>query len=283
MIVVTGATGNVGRALVTQLTDNGTPVRALTRDPDRARLPAAADVARLDHTSPDTYPALFDGADALFLHRSALGDNGTELLAAARKNGIRRIVVLSSLIVTEDADDTQRAHPIYVEHEKLEQLVRDTGLDWTFLRPGFFATNTFQWAPQIRTGDTVRDPFADFAAAPVHEADIAAVAARALLDDGHAGRAHRLTGPEAVTSRDMVAAIGRALGRDLTFTEIPREDVGPDLYPHIPPQMLPALLDSFAESVGTEPEITTTVATVTGAPARTFQQWAHDHRDDFSA
>ncbi|MFE0107147.1 SDR family oxidoreductase [Streptomyces sp. NPDC059009] len=283
MIVVTGATGNVGRALVTQLTDTGVPVRALTRDPTRAHLPEGAEVARLDHSRPDTYPDLFDGADALFLHRDALGDNGEAFLAAARKSGIRRIVVLSSLIVTEDADDTQRAHPIYVAHEQLENLVRDTGLPWTLLRPGFFATNVLQWAPQITAGDAIRGPFADSTTAPVHEADIAAVAARALLDDGHTGRAYRLTGPEAVTTRDVIATLGRALGRDLTFTEIPREDVTPDLYPHVPPQMLPAILNSMAQSVGNEPEITTTVEAVTGTPARTFQQWAHDHRGDFSA
>ncbi|MFD4632164.1 NAD(P)H-binding protein [Streptomyces sp. NPDC058284] len=282
MIVVTGATGNVGSALVTQLIAERVPVRALSRDPRRADLPAEAHTARLDLTGdlpePAELRALFDGATGLFLHARAVGEHTAALLEAARAQGVRHVAVLSSGIIQDGADTT---HPIHVQHARLEEHVRDSGLDWTFLRPNAFATNAFQWAPQIRTGDTVRGPFPDAVTAPIHEADIAAVAARALLDEGHRGAVHRLTGPAPVTTEEQVHTIGAALGRTLRFVDVPPEDVGPDLFPHVPPHMLPALLRSFGDAVGTEPEITTTVKAVTGTPARTFEEWTADHKDAF--
>lgn len=289
MIVVTGATGNVGRSLVDQLLSAGRPVRAVTRDPRRAQLPPGAETLPADLGDPDGLGGLFDGATAVFLNLSALSgdtplgggaDRTTALLTAARRAGVSRVVMLSSGIIHEGADTT---HPIYVHHAAHEQAVRDSGLRWTFLRPNAFATNARQWAPQIRTQDTVRGPYARSTTAPIHEHDIAAVAATALLDDtdAHAGAAHTLTGPEAVTTAEQIHAIGTALGRDLTFQEIPAEEVGPDLFPHVPVEMLPAVLASFAATVDTEPLITTTVEEVTGTPARTFTRWAEDHRDDF--
>ncbi|APY88826.1 FMN-dependent NADH-azoreductase [Streptomyces alfalfae] len=282
MIVVTGATGNVGRALVDRLGAEGAPVRALTRDPRRARLHPAATVARLDladeHTAPDDLTTALKGATRLFLHLRAAGDHTAALLRAAAEAGVTHVTVLSSGIIQEGADTS---HPIHVMHAELEAHVRHSGLDHTLLRPNAFATNSLQWAPQTHVGDTVRGPFAQAATAPIHEADIAEVAARTLLDDTHRGAVHRLTGPHALTTEQQIHAIGTALGRPLRFIDVPPEDIGPETFPHVPPQMLPALLASFAETVGVEPEITTTVETVTGRPARTFDQWAHDHRDDF--
>ncbi|MFG2499524.1 NAD(P)H-binding protein [Streptomyces sp. NPDC048441] len=281
MIVATGATGNVGRPLVTQLAAAQIPVRALTRDPLRAQLPPGAEVARFDPAAePAALAPLFEGASALFLNRSAVGEHTDAILAAARKGGVQRVVMLSSGIVQDGADET---HPIYVLHADLEKRVRESGLDWTVLRPNAFATNAFQWAEQIRAGDTVRGPFAGALTAPIHEADIAAVAVRALLDDGHHGTVHRLTGPTAVSTDDQIHAIGQELGRDLRFVEVPPEEVTQEMFPHVPAAMLPALLKSFAETVGVAPEITTTVESVTGNPARTFTEWARDHKDDFRA
>jgi uncharacterized protein YbjT (DUF2867 family) len=275
MIAVTGATGNVGRALVERLVTAGRPVRALTRDPQRARLPAGAETVRLRHDDP---AALFDGVTKLFLYVQAGGEHTPGLLAAARAAGVRHVVLLSSAIIEPGADET---HPIHVMHATAERHVRDSGLAWTFLRPGAFATNAFQWAPQIRGGDTVRGVFAEARSAPVHQDDIAAVAERALLDDGHEGTAHRLTGPEAITNAGQVTAIGDALGRELRFTEPAPEEAGPELFPHLPPGTLTALLKSFAAMVGTTPEITDTVREVTGRPARPFAAWAADHTADF--
>lgn len=275
MIVVTGATGNVGRALVERLVAEGRSVRAVSRrDAERTALPPGAEVTRLGSAG------LFEGASKLFLHLQATGDRTGAVLDEARAAGVRHVVMLSSGIIQEGADET---HPIHLVHARAERLVRDSGMEWTFLRPNAFSVNALQWAGQIRGGDTVRGPFADAATAPIHEDDIAAVAARSLLDAGHEGAVHRLTGPEALTNAGQVAAIGRVLGRDLTYVEVPVEEAEADFFPGMPRQVARAVLKSFAALVGTPPEITSTVEEVTGRPARTFAAWAEDHRADFAS
>ncbi|WJV49398.1 NAD(P)H-binding protein [Streptomyces flavofungini] len=282
MIVVTGATGNVGRALVSQLTADRVPVRALTRDPARARLPEGAEVVRFAGPGePEAMAAQFAGASALFLHLAAGGEGAPALLAAAREGGVEHVVVLSSIIVDHDE---AAEHPIHVVHSELERHVRESGLGWTMLRPGAFGTNSLQWAPQVRAGDTVRGPFGDAVSAPVHEADIAAVATVALRDPaGHNGAVYSLTGPEGITTREQIHAVGRAVGRELRFEEIAPDQVPAEMFPHVAPELLPALLKSIGDSVGTRPDVTTTVADVTGRPARTFARWAEDHADEFRA
>ncbi|MFT2014729.1 NAD(P)H-binding protein [Streptomyces sp. 796.1] len=280
MIVVTGASGNVGRSLVSQLLAEGAPVRALTRDPGRAALPAGAEAVRADFADRAGLPALFAGATGLFLNLSAVHGRVPDLLAAATAAGVTRVVLLSSGAVDEGADES---HPVVAHHLAAERAVTASGLRWTLLRPNAFATNSFQWAPQVRAGNTVRGPFAGARTAPIHEADIAAVAVRALLGDGHHAAVYRLTGPEASTTSEQIALIGAAVGRPVTFTEIPRDEVDRDLFPHVPPGMLEAILDAFAAAVTAEPEVTTTVAEVTGRPAHTFARWATDHAADFTA
>ncbi|SOF02353.1 Uncharacterized conserved protein YbjT, contains NAD(P)-binding and DUF2867 domains [Streptomyces sp. OV198] len=274
MIAVTGATGNVGRALVDRLLAAGVPVRALTRAPELASLPEGAEVVWF---GPEESPARFAGATSLFLYAQA---TSVALLEAARAQGVRHVVLLSSGIIHRGVDDT---HPIHVLHATAERRIRDSGLAWTFLRPNAFATNALQWAPQIRTGNTVRGVFADARFAPIHEDDIAAVAERALLDEGHEAAVHHLTGPEAYSNAEQVAAIGAAVGRELTFVEVDPGEAGTELFPHVPPPMLERMLGSFAQTVGVPPEITATVEDVTGAPARTFTRWARDHAAEFTA
>ncbi|MET9080652.1 NAD(P)H-binding protein [Streptomyces sp. NPDC004237] len=275
MIAVTGATGNVGRALVERLVAGGQPVRALTRDPERAGLPDKAEVVKFQA---DDQAALFAGVTRLFLYVQGAGGRMPELLDAARTAGVRHVVLLSSGIIQEGADET---HPIHVMHATAERQIRDSGLAWTFLRPNAFATNALQWAPQIRAGNTVRGVFAGMVTAPIHEDDIAAVAERALLDDGHEGAAHRLTGPAATTNTDQIAAIARAVGRELTFVEVTPREAGPLLFPQTPPELVRGLLKAFEATVGVPPEITTTVEEITGRPARAFARWAEDHAADF--
>ncbi|MFF2813170.1 SDR family oxidoreductase [Streptomyces sp. NPDC058000] len=285
MIVVTGATGNIGRRLVDRLVEEGVPVRALTRDPARAGLPAQVEAVRADLTE-DADPApLLAEADALFLNLAAGGGESVErLIDAAVKADVSRIVLNSSLAVTgTPADETNF---IARSHALVERVIRDSGLEWTFLRGGNYATNAFNWAPAIRENGVVRDPHPGAQSVPVHEADLADVAALALLDrtGTHVGQVYELTGPEVLTNAQQVAAIGEAIGRPTRIEQISEDEAAEAMAgPHFPVAAARELIRLFGRSVdaplfaGTD-----TVERVTGHPARTFAQWARDHAGDFS-
>ena len=147
MIVVTGATGNVGRNLVAGLAADGLAVRALTRDPAAARVPPGVEAVRFDWTMPETFAAAVADATAVFVNAAAVGGSAGEFLTAAKNGGARRAVMLSSFAV-RDGDQT---YSIGTQHKNLEEAVKVSGLDWTFLRCGGFATNTLAWAATIRT------------------------------------------------------------------------------------------------------------------------------------
>ncbi|MFG3117167.1 SDR family oxidoreductase [Streptomyces sp. NPDC048197] len=286
MIVVTGATGNIGRSLVDRLLAHGAAVRALTRDPARAQLPAGAEVVRADLTgSAADFAPLLDGADALFLNLAAGGDRAAlALVEAAAKAGVRRIVLNSSMAVTDTpADETNF---IARMHATLERAVRDSGLEWTFVRGGNYATNALAWGPAIRDSGVVRDAHPGAQGVPVHEADLADVAAVALLDrtGTHNGQAYLVTGPEALTVADQVAEIGRAIGRETRVEQITEEAAAEAMSgPHLPKEAALELVRMFGSTVDAPAfPISDAVERVTGHPARTFAQWARDHVGDFS-
>ncbi|WP_030414742.1 SDR family oxidoreductase [Streptomyces sp. NRRL S-1448] len=286
MIVVTGATGNIGRRLVDRLLADGAAVRALTRDPARAQLPAGAEVVRADLTgSAADFVPLLDGADALFLNLAAGGDRAAlALVEAAAKAGVRRIVLNSSMAVTDTpADETNF---IARMHATLERAVRDSGLEWTFVRGGNYATNALSWAPAIRDSGVVRDAHPGAQGVPVHEADLADVAAVALLDrtGTHNGQAYLVTGPEPLTVADQVAEIGRAIGRETRVEQITEEAAAEAMSgPHLPKEAALELVRMFGSTVDAPAfPISDAVERVTGHPARTFAQWARDHAGDFS-
>src|SRR4051812_5514696 len=189
MLLITGATGTVGRPLIDLLGAAGARVRAVTRDPRAAALPAGAEVVEGDPSRPATIAGALDGVATLFLNPAAAGAAAGDLLTLARDRGVKRVVLLSALAAGEP-------HAIGAHHSALEDTVTASGLDWVILRPGMFAANTIaQWAAQIRAGDVVRGPYAESTDAPIHERDLAEVAARALLTDELTGRRARLTGP----------------------------------------------------------------------------------------
>ncbi|MFF8971298.1 SDR family oxidoreductase [Streptomyces sp. NPDC014995] len=275
---MTGATGNVGRHVVDQLLAAGAAVRALTRNPAGARLPAQAEVAGGDLTRPETVEPALKGVSALFLF-PAPGTAGP-VLRAARESGVRRVVLLSSSAVefgTEGADNA-----IVAYHKEIERQVEESGLEWTFVRPGAFAVNTLQWAPQIRAGGVVRGPYAEAEMAPIHERDIADVATRALLTDGHAGAKYLLTGPESLTQAEQARRIGEAIGRPVRYEEL-APDVAREqmIRNQVPADFADMLLSFQAGLVGVPAEVSATVEEVTGHPARTLGQWAADHAADF--
>ncbi|MFK8848336.1 NAD(P)H-binding protein [Streptomyces sp. Ac-502] len=283
MIVVTGATGNIGRSLVGRLLAEGASVRALTRDPERAGLPAGAETVRADLTGPAALEPALRGADALFLNLAAGGGAvGPAIVGAAVRAGVRRIVLNSSIAVTDGPEDD--ANFVSRMHSVAERAVRASGLEWTFVRGGAYAANALLWAEEIRESGVVRDPLPDAVTSPVHEDDLAAVAAVALLDrtGAHTGQAYVVTGPEARTRAEQVADIGRVLGRPTRLEVAPAEQVAEErATPVLPKEALLELFGLFATTVGTTPPITDTVQQVTGHPARTFEQWARDHAADF--
>jgi uncharacterized protein YbjT (DUF2867 family) len=282
-ILVIGATGNVGRHVVSGLLEAGARVRALTRDPDAAALPAGADVVRGDLSGPDGPDGLeagLDGVGSVFLVWPFGTAEGAPPVLEAVGKYARRIVYLSSMGVREDLE--RQADPITQFHADIERLIERSGLEWTFLRPGGFATNTLGWAQQIRAGDVVRWPFGAMARPLIHERDIAAAAVHALIDDGHGGAKHVLTGPEALTQVEQVHAIGVALGRPLRFEETPREAARQQLIAAWGDASLAdGALTGWARMMDEPEPVTHTVAELTGRPARTFGEWAIDHAADF--
>jgi uncharacterized protein YbjT (DUF2867 family) len=278
-ILVTGATGNVGRHLVTELLRTGATVRALARNPASADLPGGVDVRRGDLSDPRTLDTCLTGVDAMFLLWPGLAaDLAPAVLDVIGKHA-RRVVFLSSLGIRDDL--ARQLDPINALHADVEHAIEQSGLHWTFLRPGGFAANTLWWAPQIRADGVVRWAYGACARASIHERDIAAVAARVLTDEGHAGAKYLLTGPETLTQIEQVRIIGDVLGRPLRFEEISPETMRSQFLTRWPPALVDGALTYWARLV-TEPEaVSRSVEDVTGAPARPFRDWVIDHADDF--
>jgi len=199
----------------------------------------------------------------------------------------RRIVFLSNLTVRDDIEE--QAYPVTTLHAKIERLIEVSGVRWTFLRPGALAANArMWWAPQVRAGDIVRWPYPGAVTSPIHERDIAAVAVRALCEDRHAGAKYILTGPQSLTQRDQVHIIGDAIGRPLRFEEIPPEAARRELVNMMPTSIADMLIDAWqnveyggAGTVGKPAPVTSTVAEITGVPARSFHDWVVDHAVEF--
>jgi len=274
MILVTGGTGNVGRALVHELREMRASVRVLTRDAAKARLPGDVELAEGDLTLPATWRPALAGVEAVFLVREPGGD---AILDELQARGVGRVVLLSS-----GAAALGEVNAIARGHLETERRVRSCGVPWTFLRPGAFMTNVLQWAAAVSADGVVREPFGDVATAPIDPTDIAAVAARELLAPGEADRIHDLTGPEALTARQQVAILGDVLGRTLRFEDVPEEVARAAMGRFAPPEIVAAKFGLMRHQRETPARVTDTVASVTGRPARTFRQWAQEHRGAFA-
>ncbi|MEC4019958.1 NAD(P)H-binding protein [Streptomyces sp. H27-D2] len=288
MILVTGATGHVGRQVVTQLRGKGAAVRALVRNPATAALPDGVEVARGDLSDPSTLHAALDGVDAVFLVWPFLTADGAPAVLEAFAQHTGRIVYLSSEGVGAQAEAAETAaaaegeDAITMFHREVEQAIERSGLEWTFLRPTGFASNTLGWAEQIRQEGVVRAPFPELARPLIHEADMAAVAVHVLTEDGHAGETYVLSGPEPVTVPEQVHAIGEALGTPVRFEErTPQAEREHLVAAGYPADFVDGILGAHAKMVETKEPVTTTIERLTGAPARSFRTWAADHADDF--
>jgi uncharacterized protein YbjT (DUF2867 family) len=284
LILVTGATGNVGRPLIDVVVGEGTEVRAVTRNPQVAGLPTDVEVVEGDPSRPGMIAPFLEGVTALFLHPRAVGLAAGELLALAREQGVKRVVVLSAINVDDDlAEQPSRYNGD--RNKEVEDAAVGSGLEWVSLRASSFATNTLlMWDAQIRAGDVVRGPYATFAEAPIHERDLAGVGARALLTDELVGRKLELTGPQSLTHEEMVAIIGDVMGRPLRYEEIPPEVVKQGMVQRgFREPFVEALMARYARGVGQPAPVTGEVEKILGRPARTYAQWVADHADAFLA
>ncbi|MEV5609996.1 NmrA family NAD(P)-binding protein [Streptomyces sp. NPDC052225] len=278
MILVIGATAQFGRQTVETLADAGRQVRALSRTPERAGLPDGVEVVRGDLTDPSTLaPALHHVTELLLV--LPYGMDVRPLLDQARGAGVRHVVFLSSGAVVDGADEQPDVIASY--HARVEREIRATGLAWTFLRLFFPAVNSLSWAMQLKGGDVVRGPYAAAAASAVHERDVAEAAAAVLGSPEHTGRAYELTGPQSLTQTEQVEVLGRALGRDLRFEEVPDQAVREQLSQFMDADFVGALLDLMAATAGKPAAVNDTVEQLTGHPARPYTQWADDHLADF--
>jgi len=270
-ILVTGATGLVGRLLVEELIGRGADVRAATRRPETAGLPEGV-----------TLGGGFEGVDAVFLHPRAVGDYD-EFLAEARWHGVRKVVALSAMNV-DDPLEEQPSRQAGDRNKEAEAAAVASGLSWTSLRASTFASNTARaFGPQVRGGDVVRYVYATFEEAPIDERDLAAVAARALTGDEQDGRRLELTGPQSLSHEAMVSIIGTVLGRPLRFEEIPPAAAIEGMTAAgMPRGFVTALMERYARHQD-KPQHPTTgvVATVLGRPASTYAQWVAANAEAF--
>jgi uncharacterized protein YbjT (DUF2867 family) len=267
MIFVIGATGKVGRHVVSGLLSKDAAVRALVRDPGEHHLPAGVEAVRGDLSEPQALAGHLDGVDAVFLVWPFFAAEGVDRVVDVLASRARRIVYLS-------AEAGKRPGSFWA---LVEQAIERAATEWTFLRPTGFAANTLMWADQIRASGVVRWPYGEAARSLIHERDIADVAVRALTEDSHAGARYILTGPETLTQIEQAHAIGTALGRTVRWEELSREQAEKQLAGRVPA----TAFDTWAGFVQTPEIVTSTVQDVTGEPARPFGEWARDHVDDF--
>lgn len=274
MILVTGASGGVGRLLVDVLRAANADVRAVSRTPSDGQVLG-------DPSRPETVP--MDGVTSLFLNPRAVRDSAERLLEIARRHGVRRVVALAAANVDDDPL-LQPSRYAGDRNREADAAVAASGMEWVSLRPTFFATNTLGlFAPRIRAGDVVYGPYPTAAEAPIDPRDVAEVAAHALLTDDLLGTRPVLTGPEAFTYAELVGVIGRVLGRPLRFHEVPTETartamVGNGLHEGF----ATAYLARLASVAGQPALVTEDVAKILGRPARTFASWVSDNAAAFA-
>jgi uncharacterized protein YbjT (DUF2867 family) len=274
-ILVTGATGNVGRYVVDLLIQAGVHLRALTRNPASANMPDVVEVVRGDLAQPESLLTAFENIDRLYLF--PVPETATEVVEIAKKAGVRRIVTLSS----GSAPYEDKYHPRGQYYLLVERAVEAAGVEWTHLRPGGFMRNSLYWAESIRAEGVVRAPYGNAAYPHIHEADVAAVAVAALLEDSHIGKKYILTGPESITQIEQVRAISAAIGREIRFEELTPGQARKLWNQFMPKSEIDVELMVLQESVDRPKRVRSTFEQITGRPGRTFAQWAVEHADDF--
>ena len=277
MILVTGATGNVGSELVAQLAADGVPVRAMTRSPEKARFPEGVEVVAGDFDKPETLPAAFAGINRVFVCPPGYGPEGPvqerTLVAAAREAGVKHLVKLSTSGVGYGATD-----PLTSGHRAGEQVIQESGRDWTILRPGTFMIYLYGYADTIAKDRTMYVTEGDPVSAMIHPRDIASVAAKVLTTSGHEGQAYTLTGGEPLSPQRQGEIISEALGQEVKVVERTKAQAqaefdrmgwgGP---------RLEALLELKRQSAAWDWKVSDAVEKITGKAPLTLHDWVEEN------
>ncbi|MBL7491962.1 NAD(P)H-binding protein [Frankia sp. AgB1.9] len=274
-ILVTGATGSIGHHVVAELQARGANVTAMTHSAGGGRVPAGVGTVVGDLTSPDSVEHALGDVDTVFLLWPFLAADGAPDVIDAIARHCRRVVYVSATSVRDDRPPAENG-----VWGQIEDAIRGTDLDWTFLRVSGLATNTLAWTAPIGASQPVRIPYPRAARSLIHERDVAEVAARVLTEDGHAGATYLLTGPAALTQTDQVGVLSAIAGRPPRFVEITRDEAREEMLTWADAAMVDSALTYWASLVDTPEPVTRTVEEITGRPARSFERWALDHADD---
>ena len=282
-VLVTGATGNTGGALLQLLKERDVPVRALVRNErDAARLGIpSSSVAVGDFDSADSIAAALEGVDSAYLvtpsssNAEAQQIRFAELAAAAK---VRHVVKLSQLAADE-------ASPVRFlrYHAAVERRIRDLGIGYTFLRPNLYFQGFLAFRGTIASTGKIFAPIGEALVSAVDVRDIAAVAALALTEPGHIGKTYTITGPAAITHSEMARAIGKAIGREITFVDVPVEVFADALRGFgVPQWQVEGLVEDYAHySRGEASHVYPTVRELTGIEPRDASAFARDHARAF--
>ncbi|QWF84097.1 NAD(P)H-binding protein [Amycolatopsis sp. CA-230715] len=271
-ILVTGATGKSGRRVVSRLRAAGVPVRAAARHAEHV----------FDWADRGTWDAALDGARSAYLVQV----DGTKLVRPfvelAVRHGVERIVLASGRGL-DDPDYAKDTGGVLEGLLDSEAAVRESGLEWTISRPGWFAQNFSEgfFADDIRGGE-LRLPGGDGAVSFVDAEDIAAVVVAALTEDGHAGRSYELSGPAAVTLAEAVATISEAVGREIRYTPLSTEGYVAEL---VRKGLSRVDAEAFADIIepirsGTDEHVSDGVWRALGRPPRTFAEFVKSTVDE---
>jgi uncharacterized protein YbjT (DUF2867 family) len=281
-VLVTGATGNTGKALVELLRQRGVPVRAMVRSGSARE--------QFDATTVETVVADFDNAEAVAaaltgVQRAYLVTPSSERAQAqqerfvemAAKAGLRHVVKLSQLSADE-------ASPVRFlrYHAAVERRIRELGVQFTFLRPNLYFQGLLALSAPIREHSRIFTPIGDAAVSAVDVRDIAAVAATVLTEPGHLGATYPITGPAAITHAEIATAIGAVLGREVTFVDVRPAAFAANLRDVLPDWQVEGLLEDYAHyRRGEAADVLPTVAQVTGRAPRTVADFARDYVEAF--
>ncbi|MFI9203092.1 NAD(P)H-binding protein [Streptomyces sp. NPDC053048] len=277
-ILITGARGKVGQAVVSRLHAAGRTVRAGSARPSELTVPAGTETAELVLDRPETFASALRGVRQVFLYPEPAGIH--ELIEAAEHAGVEHVVLLSSSSVTyPGAEDEPLAH----HNAQVERALAGSGIAHTFLRPGAFAGNALGWSHAIAQAAPVRLAYPEAHSAVIHSEDIADIAVEALTGDSLTGRAVTLTGPESLTFRDQLAVIGSVLGREIPVEHITREEAEREMSAYVPAPVVSSLLNLWEATSGVPDTVADTTGTLLGRPARTFRQWARENAAAFGA